>query len=141
MSPHMNDLGSDDATVPSVRPVRVLVVDDEPDTVATLVALLREERYDAQGHTTAMAAIQALRDFDPDVIISDIAMPGMTGWELGKQVREAMGFKRPMLIAISGEYTKSSDRALAYMYGYNHYLVKPADPTELMALLEKARPR
>ena len=88
-----------------------------------------------------MAAIYAIRDFDPDVIISDIAMPGMTGWDLGKQVREAMGFKRPMLIAISGEYTKGADKALAYMYGYDYYLLKPADPIELIALLAKARRR
>jgi CheY-like chemotaxis protein len=119
--------------------LRVLVVDDEPDTVMTLLTLLRDEGYDARGSGSAVAAVKLLGEFDPDVIISDISMPVMNGWDLAREVRRSMGEKRPMLIAISGQYTKGGDRVLAEIVGYSDLIAKPADPKVLFALLEKAR--
>ena len=58
-------------------PLRVLVVDDEPDAVITLLAVLRDEGYEAEGFAHPQEALRALRDFDPDVVISDMAMPVM----------------------------------------------------------------
>ena len=59
-----------------------MVVDDEPDTVMTLLELLRGEGYEAEGFASGKAALEGLAEFDPDVIISDIAMPHVTGWTL-----------------------------------------------------------
>ena len=112
-----------------------MVVDDEPDTVLTLLELLRGEGYDAAGFGSGGAALDKVAEFDPDVIISDIAMPFLTGWDVAKVVREKMGERRPVLIAISGQYTKGGDKALAQLKGFNYYLVKPCDPQELLALI------
>jgi CheY-like chemotaxis protein len=120
------------------RALRVLVVDDEPDTVMTLLTLLSDEGYDAKGAGSAKAALRLLEEFDPDVIISDIAMPAMNGWDLAREVRRSMGEKRPTLIAISGQYTKGADHVLAQIAGYSCLIAKPADPKALLALLEKA---
>jgi DNA-binding response OmpR family regulator len=122
----------------SRRPVRVVVIDDMPDTVMTLLALLRNEGYEAEGFGSGREAMKKLEDVDPDVVICDIAMPSMNGWDLAREVRRSMGDSRPMLIAISGQYTKGSDRVLAEMAGFNYYLVKPCDPRVLMNLLKLA---
>jgi len=120
------------------RALRVLVVDDHPDIVMTLLAVLRNAGYNAEGFASAQAAVKEFRTFDPAVIISDIAMPFVSGWDLAKQVRRTMGEKRPMLIAITGQYTTSADKAASETSGFNYYLTKPCDPNVLLALLEKA---
>ena len=118
--------------------LRVLVVDDEPDTVQTLLALIRNEGYEARGHASGNAAIQALHDFMPDVVISDIAMPDVNGWALAREIRQRMG-KHPTLIAVTGRFTQTSAKVLAKICGFNHYMTKPADPTLLLEFIAKAK--
>jgi|SRR3954470_23125828 CheY-like chemotaxis protein len=119
-------------------PIRVVVIDDEPDVVVTLLALLRDHGYEADGFGSGKAALEAIARLDPDVIISDLAMPAPNGWEIARQVRKRQGAKQPVMIAVSGCYTKSADRLLAQMNGFNDFLAKPCDPQALMALVEKA---
>jgi len=122
------------------QPLRVLVVDDEPDTVQTLMEILRAEGYDVRGHSSAMEALRTIEEFDPDVVISDIAMPLMTGWDIAKRVRATLGMKmRPLLIAITGRYTKGADKVLSTMSGFDYHLTKPCDPADLIALVENAK--
>jgi CheY-like chemotaxis protein len=137
MSPAQTETPDD----PVRRPgrLRVLVVDDEPDTVITLLELLRDEGYDAAGFSHPMEALKGLRDYDPDVVISDIAMPVMSGWDFARKVRQKMGDIRPMLVAISGVYRKSADQMLASMAGYEHFLPKPCDPNAVLSIVAKAR--
>ena len=69
-------------------------------------------------------------------------MPPPNGWDLAREVRRRSGDgPRPLMIAISGMYTKGADRILAQMAGFNYYLTKPCDPQVLIALVEKAHPR
>jgi DNA-binding response OmpR family regulator len=125
--------GSDERSrVP--RALRVLVADDERDTVETLAAILRDEGYELRLAYDGPGAVKGIQDFDPDVAILDIAMPGMTGWDVARAVRKNNGH-RPLLIAISGEYTKGADKALAQIAGFKHYLLKPCDPNALLALI------
>jgi DNA-binding response OmpR family regulator len=123
------------------RALRVLVVDDERDIVLTLLALLRDEGYEAKGVYSAADALVALAEFDPDALIVDIALPGRSGWEIARAVRKLgpYGEQRPLLIAISGRYTKGSDRILGEISGFNYQLAKPFDPTELIALLKSVK--
>jgi CheY-like chemotaxis protein len=119
-----------------------MVVDDEPDTVMTLLELLRDEGYQAEGFAGGQVALEALRKMDPDVIISDIAMPAPNGWDLARAVRTAYAnAPRPLMIAVSGMYTKPADQLLAQAAGFNYTLTKPCDPQVLVALVEKARGR
>ena len=128
-----------DSSIRKQGPLRILVVDDEPDTVMTLLTILRDEGYEAEGFSHPMEAFRALRDFDPDVVICDIAMPVMTGWDFARKVRQKMGETRPMLIAVSGVYQKSADKILAQIVGYEFFMSKPCDPNVLIALVEKAK--
>jgi CheY-like chemotaxis protein len=121
--------------------LRVLVVDDEPDAVLMLVLLLRHAGYDAQGGCSGNEALDMLTKFDPDVIICDVAMPGMSGWDVAREVRQRMGETRPLLIAISGQYTRRMHKEFARFKGFDHYLTKPCDLNILLPMLEKATER
>ena len=120
------------------RHLRVLVVDDDPDTVKTLVELVRNEGYEARGHASGEAALRALQEFMPDVVISDIAMPDVNGWELAREVRKRMG-KETTLIALTGRFTQDSAKVLAQICGFNHYLLKSSDPKVLLELIAKSK--
>lgn len=121
------------------RGLRVLVADDEPDTVLTLTELLREEGHQAHGVHDGTAVMPAIREFDPDVVLLDIAMAGMTGWDVARKVREVCGQERPLLIAISGVYKQAADQILGKLAGFNYYLAKPYDPSVLITLLRDAQ--
>ena len=115
---------------------RVLVVDDHVDTVQSTVAVFRSAGYDAKGCYNAKDALQAIRDFDPDAVVMDIAMPGMTGWEAARTIRDEIPGKRPLLIAITGEYKGGADLIFTKMNGFDHYLLKPTEPARLIELIE-----
>ena len=121
----------------STRPLHIVVVDDDPDSVTTLLMLLREQGHRAEGFGSGAAALAAIPALAPDVVISDIAMPAPNGWDVAKQIR-ANPRLRPLLIAISGQYTKGADRLLAQMSGFDYFLTKPYDPQVLIALIAKA---
>jgi DNA-binding response OmpR family regulator len=114
---------------------RVLVVDDHKDMVDSLVALLETEGYNAKGIYSASTIVADVRDFDPDVIIMDIAMPGRSGWDAARELHQYRTGKRPMLVAVSGEYTKAEDRILGELSGYDYYLMKPFETKVLLQLV------
>ena len=110
------------------------MVDDDRDTVQTLTTLLDDEGHDVRALHSGKQVMRVAREFNPHAILLDIAMPELSGWEVARAIREQLG-RRPMLIGISGEYTHSVDRILSEAIGFDHYLVKPYDPNELLALL------
>lgn len=114
---------------------RVLVVDDNQDMVNSLVALLETEGYSPKGIYNARTIVADVRDFDPDVIIMDIAMPGRDGWDAAREVRQYRTGNRPMLIAVSGVYTKGAVPILSEASGFDYYLIKPCDPKVLLKLV------
>jgi DNA-binding response OmpR family regulator len=126
------------STDPSQAPrtLRVLVADDDRDSVLTLMMLLRDEGHEVRGVYTGRQAMDSIRGFDPDVVLLDIALPELSGWEVARNIRSRQGMERPMLIGISGEYKHGSDRILSEIIGFDHYLVKPYAPADLLALLE-----
>jgi CheY-like chemotaxis protein len=117
------------------RPLRILVADDDPDSVLTLTMLLTDEGYEVHSVSSGRRVMGGVIDFDPDVVLLDIAMPELSGWEVARTIRERRGTERPVLIGVSGEYIKGADRILAQILGFHHYLVKPYAPADLLALL------
>lgn len=117
------------------RPLRVLVADDERDTVLSLLMLLRTEGFEAKGVYRGLQLLDSLKTFDPDVVLVDIAMPDLSGFDVARAVREACGTDRPTLIAISGRFKQGADRILSQLAGFNHHLGKPYDAEALLGLL------
>jgi CheY-like chemotaxis protein len=118
------------------RSLRILIADDERDTVLTLMMLLRDEGYEVRGVYSGRQVLDAVQGFDPDVLLLDIAMPDLSGWEVARTIRTHPDGKRRMLIGISGEYRNSVDKLLSTVVGFDHYLLKPCSPNAITALLE-----
>jgi len=116
------------------KPLRVVVADDDPDTVLSLRLLLEEDGHTVRGVGSGSEALSAVRDFGADVVLLDIGMPGMTGFAVAHTLRERYGSAKPLLIAITGR-NAGSDRWLARSMGIDHYVAKPYDPSEVLALL------
>jgi DNA-binding response OmpR family regulator len=121
------------------RSLRIIVADDDRDSVLTLMMLLREEGHEVRGVYTGRQVMGEVINFDPDAVLLDIAMPGLSGWEVARTIRARRGADRPLIIGLSGEYIKGADRILSQILGFNHYLVKPYALAELLALLAPLR--
>ena len=114
--------------------LRVVVADDNPDTVLSLRLLLEEDGHTVRGVESGYQALNAVRDFGADVLLLDIGMPGMTGFAVAHTLRERYGSAKPLLIAITGR-NSGADRWLARSKGFDHYVAKPYDPNAVLALL------
>ena len=119
----------------SPRSLRIIVADDERDTVLTLMMILRDEGHEVHGVHTGSRVLPLMREFDPDVLLLDIALPEKNGYEIAEQIRKHPRGQRVLLIGISGQYKQGSDKLLADLKGFDHYLVKPFDTAALLALL------
>ena len=116
------------------RKLRILVADDDRDHVITLAALLADEGHEVREVYRGSEIMRMVRDFDPDVALIDIGMPGMNGYDAAREIRQEFGKARPMLVAITG-WKQSSDRILARLAGFDHHVPKPFDPKTLLELI------
>jgi CheY-like chemotaxis protein len=120
----------------SHRPrVRVLVVDDYPDNADSMGMLLRLFGYEVATAYNGAAALQVARVRPPDVVLLDISMPAMNGYEVASQLRR-MFQDRVVLIAITA-LGFEEDRQRCLEAGFDRHLVKPADPNEVARLLRE----
>jgi DNA-binding response OmpR family regulator len=117
------------------RALRIIVADDDRDMVLTQMMLLRNEGHDVRGFYSGRGVIRAVIDLDPDAVVLDINLPEVNGWQLASTIRARRTSKQPLLIGVSGVFTKGADKVLAELNGFDHYLVKPYDPSALLALL------
>lgn len=115
------------------KPLRVVVVDDDRDTADTLVWLLQMAGHDVVGCYAGEDAIEQACTSSPDVMLVDIAMPGVDGNQVARRVRELN--KNTLLIAVTG-YADDGHRQLGMKAGFDHYLAKPVEFPALCGLLE-----
>src|SRR5688500_12395495 len=123
----------------ALRSLCIVVADDDRDAVLSLKMLLREEGHEVHAAYDAKQTLDQVLRHDPDPLLLDIALGLGSGFEVAHTIRARHGDTRPMIIGISGVYKKGSDRILADINGFNHYLVKPYDPDALIALLAPLR--
>lgn len=124
---------------PQALALRVLVVDDNVDAADSLATLL-----DMKGHRTRTAndglqALEQCRIEQPDIVLLDIGLPGMSGYEVARRLKEMAAMSGVALVAITG-YGQAEDVAHAKAVGFDHHLVKPVDPDALIALFGELRP-
>jgi CheY-like chemotaxis protein len=121
------------------RSLRIVTVDDERDTVATLCDILADEGHEAIGAASGLEAIRQIRKQVPDAALVDINMQGISGYEVAREVRRLYGELAPVMIAISGKSTGQTDQMLSKLAGFDHFLQKPCDPQVLLSLLAPLR--
>jgi len=113
---------------------RLLVVDDEPNLLRAVAACLKAENYEVSTARSGHEALLQLAESVPDLVISDIRMPGMDGYKLARQLR---GSPRTALVPIVFLTAKdeTADRIEGFRAGIDAYLTKPFEPDELIAVV------
>ena len=119
---------------PSAVRTRVLVVDDNQDSADTLAILLRRAGHDVRACYGGQEALQFASTFHPDVILLDIGLPEIDGYEVARRFRQDPQFAAVRLIAITG-YGQEADRQKSFEAGFNEHLVKPIDPQRIYEVL------
>jgi len=118
--------------LPATPKFRILVVDDYADAAESLTMLLQTKGHEVETADCGMKAIERARIFRPQVVLLDIGLPDIDGYETAKRLRALPETKGATLIALSG-YAQSDDRDCAA--GFNHHLLKPLNFDELSSLL------
>jgi CheY-like chemotaxis protein len=113
---------------------RVLVVDDNKDAADTLAGLLGLMGHEARVTYAGAAGVAEAVEFRPDLVLVDLGMPGMDGFETARRIRAAKGGAEPLLVALTG-WGSEEDRRRTRDAGFDRHLVKPVQPSELASLL------
>ena len=116
--------------------LRILVVEDDADTADSMAILLRLYAHDVRVARDGAAALGAVVEASPDVVLLDIGLPKLDGWQLAKAIRHHSNGRRPFLIAMSG-YGTPSDQARSQEAGIDLHLVKPVEPEALREVLRR----
>ena len=124
----------------TAAPRRILIVDDNIDAADTLGMLLELEGHVAQAVYLSTEAIERARTFKPDIVLLDIGLPGMNGYELAQRFRSMPELDGVRLIALTG-YGKSEDQQRTKEAGFDDHLVKPVDAVTLKTALVRASRR
>lgn len=127
-------------SVDGAHATRVIVVDDETRIASTLVEILKGEGFDAMSASTGDGAIELARGFQPDIVLSDVIIPGLNGIELGIRMNEL--FPKCRVILFSGQAATLDLLKDARRRGHEfEILAKPIKPTALLAIIRRAEPQ
>jgi signal transduction histidine kinase len=118
--------------------LRILIVDDNVDAADSIAMLLSMEGHQTRTVNTARAALLAAPEFKPEVVLLDIGLPEMDGYEVARLLRARNGTHDMRLVAVTG-YGQPSDRRRARAAGFDEHMVKPVEPSRLQDFLRSVR--
>jgi signal transduction histidine kinase/ActR/RegA family two-component response regulator len=137
LTEHIADLNDEEESPQPSGSKRVLVVDDNRDAAMSLAMLLKTYGHETRFVDSGEAALEMAEDFRPQVVLLDIGLPEMDGYEVARHLRQSNSINDPFLIAITG-YGQPQDRDRSEAAGFDHHLVKPVNLSELLALCSSA---
>jgi len=114
----------------------ILIVDDVADVTEMIAMFLKHAGFEVTTANSADSALRLTADTHFDLIISDIGMPEMNGYELAESLRNTDDYSHTPLIAVTG-YTEHDDRGRSLRSGFNAHLTKPIDPAQLLEIVSK----
>ena len=120
-----------------VARLRVLVVDDNQDVAMTLAAVVRHNGHEVRLAHDGPAAVEAAKTWRADLVLIDIGLPGINGYDVARRLREELGLKQSLLVALTG-YGQEEDRRRSFEAGFDRHIVKPVRSDTLMNLLAEA---
>jgi CheY-like chemotaxis protein len=115
---------------------RILLVDDNVDATSIMRIMLELDGHQVQVLNDGAAAAAAVRAFRPDLVLLDIGMPGMDGYEVARELRAQGGAHTPMLVAVTG-FGRAGDAQRSREAGFDHHLAKPVNREALQALIAR----
>jgi CheY-like chemotaxis protein len=117
--------------------MQILVVDDNRDSAITCCQFLQACGHDARAAFSGPEAVILAQSFCPQVIVLDIGMPGMDGYQVARELRDLTCGQQCILIAVTG-WGQERDKVRAMAAGFDHHLTKPIDPLKLESVLREA---
>ena len=133
-----NAANSSGLPAPGEGKPRALVVDDAPDVTEMLALFLQTAGYETVMAFSAPDALEMARSEQFDVVVSDIGMPGMNGYELAEALRGMPDYSTVPMIAVTG-FSAFDDRGRALQSGFNAHMTKPINPASLLELIQRLR--
>jgi signal transduction histidine kinase/DNA-binding response OmpR family regulator len=122
----------------AAEPRRILVVEDNLDTAVCLSEILQTFQYEVEVAYDGSSALSKAESFRPDIMLIDIGLPELNGYEVARRLRENPSFSGTLLIAITG-YGQERDKESARLSGFDYHLTKPVNFDELMELIARHR--
>jgi DNA-binding response OmpR family regulator len=126
-------------TVAAKQKHRVLVVDDHPDAADASCMLLTALGFTCRAVINGTLAIEAAAEFSPDIVILDIGLPDISGYEVARELRARYGHS--MYIAALTGWGQTADRIRAIAAGFDQHILKPADTAKLLKIIAAAELR
>jgi PAS domain S-box-containing protein len=127
----LTETGRPPAPAPGAR--RLLVVDDNEDAANTVAELLHMGGNEVAVARDGISAVSKTAEFRPDVVLLDIGLPDINGYEVARRIRKLEGVRQPILIALTG-WGQQQDKDAAAAAGFDHHWTKPVDPARLQEL-------
>ncbi|MFT5590545.1 MAG: CheY-like chemotaxis protein [Bradyrhizobium sp.] len=120
-----------ESSTPPGQGFRILLIDDNEDANESMAALLELMGYAVRTANHSASALALTAQFEPQLILSDIGLPGMNGYELAPALRQIAGPRKVVLVAATG-YGNANDKQRSQAAGFDHHLVKPFDADMLL---------
>ena len=118
-------------------PIRILVVDDNVDAADSVAWLFRQHAHDVRTTHDGRSAIELATEFRPQVVVLDLGLPQVDGYEVSRRLRTLPDTRDALIIAVSG-YGQDEDRRRSTQAGFDHHFIKPVDFQTLMGVLHEA---
>lgn len=118
--------------------LRILIAEDDRDTAEGLTLLLRHMGFESRACYTGLQCLACIKDFQPQIVLLDLGMPEIDGFEVAKRIRESNSLNGPVLVALTG-YGRQVDRERTAEAGFVQHLLKPVRADEIKLAIEQAR--
>ena len=130
--------GLSETALAAAVPRRVLVVDDNVDSAESLALLLRLKGHEVEVAYDGPGALETAGSFHPEVVLLDIGLPGLDGYQVASRLRRRRRTAKTLLLALTG-YGTEEDHLLSQQAGFDHHLTKPVDPQVIYDLIDRPR--
>ena len=121
----------------AAAPARVLLIEDNVDAGEALAELLRQSGHEVAIAVDGRSGLEVFDRLNPHVVLCDIGLPGLDGYEVADSIRQRQSVTRPVLVALTG-YGSAKDRQRSAAAGFDHHVVKPVDPEVLLEIIGSA---
>jgi DNA-binding response OmpR family regulator len=115
---------------------KVLLVDDEPNILIAIEFLLEQQGMEIRKAFNGQEALATLRDFKPDIVVLDVMMPGLDGFEVAKRIRQKLDYDDVRIVFLTAKGTQN-DKLTGYKSGGEIYITKPFDNEHLVSVISE----
>lgn len=119
-----------------IKSAKILLVDDEPNILVPIEFLMKQQGYEVRKAYSGQEALDLIPEFAPDLVVLDVMMPGIDGFEVAKRIRKLPAMRKTRIVFLTARGSEA-DRNKGYSTGGEVYITKPFDNDELVQLISE----